>query len=39
MEEVGPTSDELKEEQDRRKERKLGVKAFQARTTYEIEQQ
>ena len=36
MEEVGPSPLEIKEEKDRRNERKAAVKAWQARTTYEL---
>ena len=34
--ELGPTATEVKREQARRNANKIGVKAYQARTTYEI---
>ena len=37
-EEVGPCAEVIREENDRRQANKVGVKAFQARTTYEIGQ-
>ena len=35
-EEVGPSAEVIREANDRRLANKVGVKAFQARTTYEI---